>query len=414
MTNKFTFKNKRYLIKKIYAYKVLNSHFDWTNEFVVQLAEGVHGIGTAPIGETLSVYEKNYPQINTKDLLSKINKSKYLQKPVNQIEFDTILKNFGSLIDKNDSLALSIAFSNAFCNSVEMKPCQYLVKLYNENNNANLNTNNKYPTILINVLNGGSYAYSNPVLSDFTEYLLVPQFTDLTILVEHYHAINLLVKERLNKLSRVKVAGNYVYQQKSKDNRTWLEFLIKILDSLGLSKKFNLMVDASGGDLKVGSKYFFSITNKRKLTVEKMVNYWTNLLNNYPIQILEDPFSEKDLNAWSKLTKKFPNRLIAGDNLFATDPARIKTGGNNQYASAALIKPNQNGTISGTVNAIEAIKKAGLVPIISHRSIETESTILSDILLAFNIPFAKLGLFSDFETTIKINYLIRLIGKNYD
>lgn len=397
----------KFLIKKIHLRRVLNSRFEWTNEFVIEFKNGFWGSATAPQGETLSIYEHSR-RTGGKEALSKtlldINRSQKIKKAFDQREFDDFIKIHELKIDKSNTLALSAAFLNASSNSLGKYPHELLQSLFK----ATKRTKKKFPTILCNILNGGHHAYTNPVLSDFHEFLLAPQFNDLTALVNSFQGINQLVRRRLHRLPRTAISGNPVYYAKTKDNRVWIEFLLRILEKLNLDKDFRLMIDASGGDLKLQHKYTFSLTNKESRSSGEMVNYWINLLKTYPIQILEDPFSEEDLDAWTSLSEKFSDRVIAGDNLFATDAERIKRGGERKLASGVFIKPNQNGTISGTVEAIRTALRYKMVPITSHRSIETESVVLSDLTFAFNIPVAKMGLFSDFETIIKLNRLIRL------
>ncbi len=216
-----------------------------------------------------------------------------------------------------------------------------------------------------------------------------------------------MIKKELQKLPRTTVAGSPVHYYKTKDNRGWIELLLKTLKKLGLTKEFALMIDASAGDLFSKQKYHLSLTEKKKHSPEEFFDYWVNLLKTYPIQILEDPFAESDWDNWRQLTQKFPKRIIAGDNLFATDPEKIKRGAKMKLASATLIKPNQIGTISEAVEAIKIAFRGKILPITSHRSIETESTILTDLTIAFNIPMVKIGLFSDFETIIKLNKMLR-------
>lgn len=396
--------SKKLFIKKIYQRKVLNSHFEWTNEFIIKLKCGVFGRGTASQGETLSIYEDSIKKRDVSKLLLKINKSPRIKESFDQKQFDDFIEIYKSKLGKNNSLALSLAFLNASCASLKEYPHKLIQKIYG----LPIKNNNKFPIILCNILNGGFHAYTNPVLSDFHEFLLVPQFNDLGKLVRSFHKINREVKGKLHKLNETVVAGNPVYCYKTKDNRVWIEFLLKILEKSNLDKEFKLMIDASAGDLLVGKKYELSLTEKRKRTSEEFLDYWFDLFKSYPIQILEDPFAESDLNSWSELTRAFPDKVIAGDNLFCTDPNRIKDGGDWELASAVLIKPNQNGTLTGTARAILAAFGAKMTPITSHRSVETESKILSDLTVAFKVPIIKIGLFSDFETIIKLNQLIRL------
>lgn len=394
------------LPQKIDCRYILDSHFRWTLEYIVKLMDGSVGVGSSPRGETLSIFEdrKNYYKIGK--ILSKINRSKEIKKCISQEKFDRLLRKYRPNMGNNNTFALSQAYLNAVSASLKINPYQLLKKIFHCK--ANLN---RFPIILCNVLNGGLHAYTNPVLSDFSEYLLVPQFYNFKKLVNLYGNINTQIKKSLQKLPQKIVAGNHVYCKKTRDNRVWIEFLLDILDKLDYSKEFSLMIDASAGDLfSEEKKYFFSITDKRKYSQDEFLSYWERLLSNYPIQILEDPFAETDHKNWQRLTSMFSKKIIAGDNLFATDPRRISEGGRVKLASGVLVKPNQVGTITQVAEAIQTTNHMGMIPITSHRSIETESSILTDLTLAFDIPIVKIGLFSDFETIIKLNKMLRYYG----
>jgi enolase len=187
----------------------------------------------------------------------------------------------------------------------------------------------------------------------------------------------------------------------------WLDLLMDVLHQLGLRDHFNLMIDASAGHLRHADRYVLSITDESSYTSEEFLEYWSDLLREYPIAILEDPFSEDDFASWQGLSSAFPDRVVASDNLCAADSARVIDAAHQGCMSAVIIKPSQAGTVSDAVSVFQTCLKNGLVPIPSHRSIDTADEFLSDLCCVFGVSRVKLGLLSDFDTVSRLNALIR-------
>ena len=396
-------------VKNVFSRLMLNSHRKWTNEFIVELSNGNRGNGTSPQGETISIYE-NY-KVNdetTVNFLNRMISDKIINKNLNQLQFDNILKEMRTSIGQENTFALSLAFFDAVCKSSPFFPSHLIRYLYDISNNES----DEMPAILLNVLNGGYHAYTNPILSDFHEYLLVPKFSDIQQQILSFDEVNILVKEKLHKMPMTQVGKNWVFHQNIKDNRVWLDLLIGVLEELGLYDNFSLMIDASAGDLLFGGRYRLALTDNRYFGTDEFCEYWSDLLANYPIYILEDPLSEIHKKAWTALKMAHPNNLVAGDNLCATNPLRVSEAAQVHMISAVLIKPNQAGTVSDTVHAIKTALDCKLTSIPSHRSVETESTFLSDLVHAFGCRYVKLGLLTDFDTIIKLNKLVRYYNSN--
>jgi enolase len=167
------------------------------------------------------------------------------------------------------------------------------------------------------------------------------------------------------------------------------------------------MIDAAAGHLRTRDGYQLTLTQGGLLSTEQMLGYWREILSQYPVQLLEDPFGEQDVQAWAALTAEFPDRLIAGDDLCSGQASAIEAAADRGMISAVMIKPNQAGTVTAVVRAMKIAMKRGLVAIPSHRSIETEPNWLSDLCYAFGVHYVKLGLMSDFETITKLNRLVR-------
>ncbi len=195
-------------------------------------------------------------------------------------------------------------------------------------------------------------------------------------------------------------------------NSAPIEFLVDVLEELELREKYDLMIDASAGDLRVPGGYEFPVTGGPLRTSEDMREYWLELIETYSIGFLEDPFHEEDFTAWTKLTASCGSRCtVIGDNLYSSDATRIAQGATDGYSTAAIVKPNQAGTVSATVAAVEAAQAGGLTLITSHRSISTESTYVCDVTCEHHVPYIKIGpLLTDYSSVIRLNQLLRLSG----
>jgi enolase len=195
----------------------------------------------------------------------------------------------------------------------------------------------------------------------------------------------------------------------TRDNREVLDFLSTVVLSLGLSGKYDLMIDASAGDLRDGEGYRFGITDGKARSGEELVAYWAAMIRDYDLRFLEDPFHEQDFACWRTLTASHPGRFIIGDNLYSSDETRIREGAAKGYANGAVIKPNQAGTVTAVARALGAALETGQLAVTSHRSISTESTFLSLLTCMMGAQVIKIGpLATDFSSIVRLNEIIRL------
>lgn len=395
---------RRFPIESIRRRKSLTSRLNWANEFVVVLRDGSSGTAISPQGETLGCYEANDGAADEwpggRDGRAILHS---LRQADGQHQFDGSLREHRYRIGQRNSYALSLAYFNAICASTLLSGADMIRRLYDIDDAGNA----PFPALLFNTLNGGLHAYTNPVLSDFSEYLLVPGMRDVNEQLECFRGIAPLVRERLAPLPRERVGENWVHSTAVRDNRVWLDLLLDVLEQLGLSDRFDLMIDASAGLLRRQGQYALPVTGRGASTPEEFVQYWAALLKEYPIKILEDPFSEDDLESWRALSSAFPDRALAGDDLCAGDPGRIADAARRGCMSMAIIKPSQAGTVSDAVAAFQASLENDIGPIPSHRSIDTADEFLSDLCHVFGVSRAKLGLLSDFDTVCRLNALIR-------
>ena len=390
-------------INSVHCRKILNSHCEFTNEFIIFLNNGSIGRSASPKGETVSIYEDRLVDISPRRIIAELKTDGVFAMPVNQDNFDKYLDEKINFFGRNNAYALSLAFYDANehfmqASTIEKRKIR----------------NSHIPKLCINILNGGFHAYTNPVQSDFTEFLLVANTNNLESVLEMHKLIQDRVRENLKSKDKIYINSNLVHKSDHCDNRDWLDFLHIILKELGLEKDFDLMIDASGGDLYTEKGYRFRITNDVTLTKQEMCTYWFSLIKNYNLKILEDPFQETDFESWYNLANNQTGCKIVGDNLYSGDPGRIAQGIDKNYTHGIILKPNQAGTVSNTIKAVNFVQRNNHILIISHRSISTESTFLAHLSDKYNADYIKNGpLFTDYSSILRLNEFIRLTGMGY-
>lgn len=228
-------------VRSVTCRRILNSHVEFTNEFTVELRNGNIGIGAPPEGETISVYEDRSTTVKADDVLAEIRHARLKEEQVTQADFDRFLQTRLEKFGRNNCWALSLAFFNASNSPIH--------RFWAADREEAIEV---FPRLCLNVLNGGYHAYTNPVLSDFHEYLLVPKFDNAKKAIIDHANIQQAIRENLALQERTYVNQNAVYRFRSADNRGCLIFLQKVLDQLGLNHDYDLMIDASAGDLQVG------------------------------------------------------------------------------------------------------------------------------------------------------------------
>lgn len=391
-------------IKSIKCHEILNSHVNFTNEFIILFEDGSVGVASSPQGETVSIYEDRKITIDPQKIISTLQNDGLIGKVFDQNSFDAYLKQQIPVFGRNNVYGLSEAFFYA------TNKTQSFFELF-----AKQKTKLESPHICFNILNGGWHAYTNPVLSDFSEFMLVSKSNNLNEVIEEHNEIQRVVKEKQLSQSKTLVSGNPVNCFATRDNREVVEFLLNVLVSLGYTNKYDLMIDASAGDLWNGNGYCLGVTDNTVYSSEEFIKYWLNMIQQFNLKFLEDPFHEKDFESWKNLTTIQETCCIIGDNLYSSDPNRIAVGAEERYAHAAVIKPNQAGTVTAVRQAIETAKKTGHIAITSHRSISTESTFLSILTCIYGVRYIKIGpLATDYSSIVRLNEIIRSTAATYD
>ncbi len=375
---------------------IFDSHGGPTTEYLVELDDGTVGAGSSSHGETISIYEDRGAAVDPSRVVEEVTRDAVLGVPADQAAFDRYLSGKIADFGRNTCFALSLALHDAVSKSAGI----------------DARAGMKPPRICFNVLNGGLHAYTNPVLSDFAEFLVVPAHDDLLRSLGDHERIQHALADRLLTQSQTVVNGNRVNVFPRRDNLAPLRLLVEVLEDLGLRDDYDLMIDASAGDLWTSDGYSFPLTDGAVFTSDEMCEYWLEVVEDFSVGFLEDPFHEQDFDAWAALTAGCRGRChVVGDNFYSSDADRILTGAAAGHSTAAIVKPNQAGTVSDTVRAIEAAQAAGFVVITSHRSISTESTYVCDVTCEYGVPFIKIGpLFTDYSSVIRLNAILRLTG----
>lgn len=275
----------------------------------------------------------------------------------------------------------------------------------------------KLPVPMMNILNGGKHA-DNTV--DFQEFMIMPwgaeNFQDgLCMCSEIYHMLkSILHKEGLS--TGVGDEGGFAPDLPNAE--TVLDYLVKATEKTGykMGKDIYIAMDAAASELYNADTRLYEFPGETKMsghkvvrTAEEMVAYYEKLTEQYPLFSLEDGLHEDDWEGWQLLTKRLSNRLqLVGDDLFVTNPKRLQKGIELGAGNAILIKMNQIGTVSETMEAIEMAQKAGYRTVISHRSGETEDTFIADLAVAVNAGQIKTGAPCRSDRTAKYNQLLRI------
>lgn len=404
-------------ISSITCHKIVNSRGDWTIDTKVTLDDGSFGTQTIPDGASKGEHEAHYIPVNksVEVVSTVINDVLKGGDPFNQKELDQTLIEMDGTEDKrhlgaNSILSVSLATAKACAVSKKQEFYQYLAHLYGRKlpkSSGRGREDLNFPTPLFNVLNGGKHADNN---LSFQEFMVIPSPSyaydkALEVGIDCYH----LLKEKLEK-SKIEtdVGDEGGFAPQGFTAETALHYL-----KSAVSKKYEpgkdvfFGIDAASGSFRSGHRY--NIKEERKiLTSGELSIFYLELIKNYEIVYLEDPFYEGDHSAWEHFYKLVGDRvLISADDLVVTNPNLLKEAIDKKLANAVIVKPNQIGTLSETFEFIRLAKKAKLAVTISHRSGDTsEDTSIADLALAVDADFIKSGAPARGERVAKYNRLL--------
>jgi len=405
-------------ISHIKAREILDSRGNPTIEVEVWLESGFFGRVSIPSGASTGKHEA----LELRDKDSQRYYGKGVQKGVfnvneiiapqleglessRQIEIDQMLCELDGTENKsklgaNAILGVSLACAKATAEEFGMPLFAYIGGLRART----------LPVPFMNVINGGVHA-DNPL--DFQEFMIVPWGADsfsnaLRMGVETYHALKSVLKEKKLNVS-VGDEGGFAPQIKSPEEA--LDYLIKAIEKAGYKPEEDIAIamDVAASELYEGKGIYKLPGLGKKMDREELLKFYEKLVTKYPIISIEDPFSEDDPEGFKLITQSLGDKIqIVGDDIFVTNPKRIKWGIEEKLANAVLIKPNQIGTLTETISAVELAYKNNWNCMISHRSGETEDTFIADLAVALNTGQIKTGAPARSERVAKFNQLLRI------
>jgi len=406
-------------ISKIIGREILDSRGNPTVEVDVFLKDGSMGRAAVPSGASTGSYEavelrdggKRYFGKGVEKAVKNVNtvlNKKLKGKTFDQRELDTFMIEIDGTPNKKDLganaiLGISMAFARAVAESENIPLYKYFNKIGKTKNKIQL------PVPMMNILNGGSHAENS---TDIQEFMIIPhgfkKYSEaLRAGVEVFHTLKKILKDRgLN----TTVGDEGGFAPTLKDNEEALKLIVDAIKKSGYKPKtqISLALDVASSEFYEDGKYNLK-TEGKKMSREEMIGYYEMLVKKYPIISIEDALDEDDWEGYEMLTKKLGKKIqLVGDDLFVTNIERLQKGIDMNVANSILIKLNQIGSVSETLDAINLGKKNGYTSIISHRSGETEDSTIADFVVGTGTGQIKTGSLSRSDRTAKYNQLLRI------
>ena len=406
-------------IEKVIGREILDSRGNPTVEAEVTLVDGTVGRGTAPSGASTGEFEalelrdgdkarylgkgvtKAVENINTiiADAIVGLDASDIYA--VDQVMIQADGTKDKSKLGANAILAVSIATARAASISLDIPLYRFLGGIFG----------NRLPVPMMNILNGGAHA-ANTV--DVQEFMIMPvgapSFKEaLRWCAEVFHALASLLKEN-GLATSVGDEGGFAPDLASDEEA--IQYILKAVEKAGYvpGKDFMIAMDAASSEWKSGNKGEYVLPKAgTRFTSDELIAHWEQLVDKYPIISIEDALDEEDWEGWQRLTAKLGGKVqLVGDDLFVTNTERLSKGISLGCSNSILIKLNQIGSVSETLEAIKMAHKAGYTAISSHRSGETADTTIADLAVALNTCQIKTGAPSRSERVAKYNQLLRI------
>ncbi|MFT8352227.1 phosphopyruvate hydratase [Clostridium saccharoperbutylacetonicum] len=397
--------------------QILDSRCFPTVEVEVYLEDGTVGRAAVPSGASTGIYEALELRDGDKDkflgkgVLKAINNINEIIAPeligcnvFEQTYIDKMLIDLDGTKNKeklgaNAILGVSLAVANAAAKALEIPLYRYIGGV-----NAKV-----LPVPMMNILNGGSHA-DNSV--DLQEFMIMPagapDFSEaLRMCAEVYHTLKKILN---NKGYSTGIGDEGGFAPNLKSNQEALDVIIEAIEKAGYKpgEDIFIAIDAASSEYYEDGKYVLQHEG-RTLTAAEMVDFFEDWVNKYPIISIEDGMAEEDWEGWKLITERLGKKVqLVGDDLFVTNTERLEKGIELGVANSILIKLNQIGTLTETLNAIEMANRAGYTAVVSHRSGETEDTTIADLVVAVNAGQIKTGAPARSERVAKYNQLIRI------
>ena len=402
------------IIEALGAREILDSRGNPTVEVEIQLEDGTQARAAVPSGASTGAFEaaelrdggKRYLGKGVEKAIAFVNDEigpeiigfdAQDQRLIDEAMITLDGTKNKSRMGANAILGASLAVAKASAESADLSLFRYL-----GGPNAHV-----LPVPMMNILNGGAHADTNV---DIQEFMIAPigapTFREsLRWGAEIYHALKSVLKKR-GLATSVGDEGGFAPNLES--NRAALDLILEAIEIAGFKagKEIALAMDVAATEFHDNGKYTFEGASK---TSAEMIAYYTSLVDAYPIVSIEDPLNEEDWDGWSDMTKSLGSRIqIVGDDLFVTNPERLARGIAGGTANALLVKVNQIGTLTETIDAVEMAHRANYRSMMSHRSGETEDTTIADLAVALNCGQIKTGAPARTERVAKYNQLLRI------
>ncbi len=405
-------------IKSVFARQIMDSRGNPTVECDVMLSGGAFGRASVPSGASTGKFEALELRDGGKDFMGRGVKSAI--KNINEIispalinmdasdqtEIDNILLKLDGTENKNKlganaTLAVSLATAHAAANQKQIPVYKHIANIFN-NDNPNV-----LPVPMMNIINGGAHADNG---LDVQEFMIIPNgaknFSDaIKMGAEVFHNLKKLLHDDSQSTN---VGDEGGFAPNFSDTKMALDFVMNAIRAAGYEPgtDISIAMDVAASEFYKDGIYKFG---GKQLSAIDMIEFYKELINEYPIISIEDALDEQDWENWAILTQQLGDKCqLVGDDLFVTNPNRLSIGIDKNIANAILIKPNQIGTLSETLRAIKMAKDANYGVVISHRSGETEDTTIADIAVATNAGQIKTGSMSRGERMAKYNQLLRI------
>ncbi len=408
-------------IKKVHARQVFDSRGNPTIEAEVILENNIKAFSIVPSGASTGAFEAHEMRDNDKKYFLGKSVLKAVQNvntviaekitgqdPNNQKHIDDILLNLDGTDNKknlgaNSLLAVSLASRKASI-------------ILNNENYSNSSKNFSLPYPMMNIINGGAHADND---LNIQEFMIRPDSAKnfMDAIEKCFIVIQNLKKILKSKKFLTNVGDEGGFAPSLNSNEEALNLIVDAIMSSKLKPGLDVSIclDVAANEL-IDKKGNYSIHSGSPETVDNVIKYYQNLISKYPIKSIEDPFAEDDWDAWSRLTSAIgKNVQIVGDDLFVTNEKRLNKGIDSKSANSILIKVNQIGTLTETLNVINLAQKNNFTTVISHRSGDSEDTFIADLAVMTNSSQIKTGSLARSERVAKYNRLLRIeeeLGKN--
>lgn len=404
-------------IVDVFAREILDSRGNPTIEAEIITDGGYIGRAAVPSGASTGVHEAvelrdggdrfcGMSVSKAVDNVNNIISDKIVGMNVlDQILIDKVLINLDGTENKsnlgaNAILGVSLACAKAAAKAIGVGLYQYIGGIYSHT----------LPVPMMNILNGGAHAGNN---IDIQEFMIMPvgasNFKEaLMQCTEVFHNLKKLLKVRGLSTNVGDEGGFAPSLEKDEDA---LDIICQAIENAGYntSEDFKIAIDAAASEWTDGNGEYIMPKSGIKMSSDELINYWKSICEKYPVISIEDGVGEDDWSAWEKLTKELGSKIqLVGDDLFVTNAQRLKCGISKHAGNAILIKVNQIGTLTETMEAIQTAARGGYASIISHRSGETEDSTIADIAVALNSGQIKTGAPSRSDRTSKYNRLLRI------